>query len=223
MTDHKQFADRIEAAKLLALRLQEYHGRNPLILAIPRGAVPMAKVLADALGGELDVVLVHKFGAPYDPEFALGAVDESGWIYVAPYAHAYGIDSSQMRQEQDSQIQMLKKRRAQYTPYRPPIDPKGRIAIIVDDGIATGATMIAALHAVRARDPAELVCAVPVAAQDSLALIKPLANKVVCLNPSSHMGSVGAFYRNFTQVEDEDVIETLSRVGRGRTHHHGFS
>lgn len=212
-----QFADRIEAANLLAARLQEYRGRNPLVLAIPRGAVPMAKVIAESLDGELDVVLVHKFGAPYDPEFALGAVDEHGWTYVAPHAHAYGIDSPQLRQEQERQIEMLRKRREQYTPYRPPIDPNGRIAIVVDDGIATGATMIAALHAVRAKNPAELVCAIPVAAQDSLDVISPLADKVVCLNASRHMGSVGAFYRHFQQVEDAEAIEILSQAGRRNT------
>lgn len=217
MTYIDQFADRIEAAELLAMRLQEYRGRNPLILAIPRGAVPMAKVIADNLEGELDVVLVHKFGAPYDPEFALGAVDENGWIYVAPHAHVYGIDSPKMQQEQSRQVQMLTKRRDQYTPYRPPIDPKGRIAIIVDDGIATGATMIAALHAVRAREPAELICAVPIAASDSLDTIRPLADKIVCINASAHMGSVGAFYRHFQQVEDEEVIEILSHASRGKT------
>lgn len=223
MIYHDQFADRIEAGKLLANRLEEYRGRNPLVLAIPRGAVPMAKVIADSIEGELDVVLVHKFGAPYDPEFALGAVDEHGWAYVAPHARVYGIDSHQMQEEKAQQVQMLRKRREQYTPYRSPIDPKGRVAIIVDDGIATGATMIAALHAVRAREPAELICAIPVAAQDSLDVITPLADKVVCLNASTHMGSVGAFYRDFRQVEDEDVIAILSEAGRGKTQHHDLA
>lgn len=216
MTDRDQFVDRIEAAKLLAIRLKEYRGCNPLVLAIPRGAVPMAKVIADELEGELDVVLVHKFGAPYDPEFALGAVDENGWAYVAPHAQAYGVDSLQMQQEQTRQVQMLRKRRDQYTPYRPPIDPIGRVAIIVDDGIATGATMIAALHAVRAREPAELICAVPVAAMDSLDVIRTLADKIVCIHASAHMGSVGAFYRDFQQVADEHVIEILSHTSSGK-------
>ncbi|GAB3553574.1 phosphoribosyltransferase family protein [Noviherbaspirillum agri] len=216
MSFRHQFADRFEAAALLANRLKEYRGRNPLVLAIPRGAVPMAKVIADHLEGELDVVLVHKFGAPYDPEFALGAVDEHGWAYVGPHARAYGIDSDQLQEEESRQVQMLKERRGRYTPYRPPIAPKGRIAIVVDDGIATGATMIAALHAVRARGPAELVCAVPVAAQDSLDIIAPLADRIVCLNASENMGSVGAFYRDFRQVEDEEVIAALSDARRGQ-------
>lgn len=213
---HDQFEDRIQAATLLAERLEHYRGRNPLVLAIPRGAVPMGKVVADALGGELDVVLVHKFGAPYDPEFALGAVDETGWTYITPDAQRYGADSRYVAEEKQHQLEVLKRRRAQYTPCRPPIDPKGRIVIVVDDGIATGATMIAALHATRAREPAELVCAVPVAALDSLEYVKPLADKVVCLLPLTLMGSVGRYYRNFRQVEDEDVIDVLTQAGAGK-------
>ncbi|HJV84379.1 MAG TPA: phosphoribosyltransferase family protein [Noviherbaspirillum sp.] len=213
-----QFDDRVQAAKMLVQRLEKYRGRHPLVLAIPRGALPMAKVLADELDGELDVVLVHKFGAPYDPEFALGAVDETGWTYLTPDAEQYGASRSYVQEERQRQLEVLKQRRARYTPCRPPIDPKGRIVIVVDDGIATGATMIAALHATRAREPAELVCAVPVAALDSLEYVKPLADKVVCILPLIHMGSVGRYYRDFRQVEDEEVIRILSQAGAG-THH----
>ena len=212
------FDDRIQAAGLLAQRLEAYRGRHPLVLAIPRGALPMAKVLADRLAGELDVVLVHKFGAPYDPEFALGAVDETGWTYLTPDAGLYGASGEYVQEEKQRQLEVLKQRRAQYTPCRPPIDPKGRIVIVVDDGIATGATMIAALHATRARAPAELVCAVPVAPLDSLESVKPLADKVVCLLPLVHMGSVGRYYRDFRQVDDEEVIRILSQPGAGQRH-----
>lgn len=208
------YADRIEAGRLLAERLAEYRGRKPLVLAIPRGAVPMAKTIADILEGELDVVLVHKFSLPFDPEFALGAVDEHGWTHTMPYALACGADDAQIRQAQERQIQALKVRREQYTPWRPPVDPKARVAIVVDDGIATGATMIAALHAVRAREPAELICAVPVAARQSLAPIRLLADKVVCLQAPDDLMSVGGFYRDFSQVEDDDVIRILAQAGR---------
>lgn len=208
-----RFADRTQAGEMLASHLQEYHGRNPLVLAIPRGAVPMAKVIADRLDGELDVVLAHKFGAPFDPEYALGAVDETGWAYLTPYTEANEAGRSFIEEEKAAQIAMLRRRRVQYTPHRPPVDPKDRIVIVVDDGIATGATMVAALHAVRSREPAELVCAAPVGAAESVAMIKDVADKVVCPHPISDLTSIGRFYRDFRQVEDEEVIRILAEAG----------
>jgi predicted phosphoribosyltransferase len=206
-----QFESRIDAARRLAQALASYKGRNPLVLAIPRGAVEMGRVLADALEGELDVVLVRKLGAPYSAEFAVGAIDETGWAYVAGYARSAGADEAYLEREQRAQLELLRKRRAQYTPHRPPIDPKGRIAIVVDDGLATGATMIAALHAVRARQPGRLVCAVPVASPDSLELVRPHCDEVVCLEAPPEFFAVGQFYREFRQVEDEEVVELLAR------------
>lgn len=157
------FADRVEAAGRLAATLAGYRGKNPLILAIPRGAVQMGRVIADQLNGELDVVLVRKLRSPFSPEFAVGAIDETGWAYIAPHAREAGATDKYLKQEQHAQLEILKMRRTLYTPERLPTDAAGRIAIVVDDGLATGATMIAALHAVRARAPAKLVCAVPVA------------------------------------------------------------
>jgi predicted phosphoribosyltransferase len=206
-----QFESRIDAARRLAQALASYKGANPLVLAIPRGAVEMGRVLADELEGELDVVLVRKLGAPYSAEFAVGAIDETGWAYVADYARSAGADEAYLEREQRAQLELLRKRRAQYTPHRPPIDPKGRIAIVVDDGLATGATMIAALHAVRARQPERLVCAVPVAAPDSLELVRPYCDEVVCLEAPPGFFAVGQFYREFRQVEDDEVIELLAR------------
>lgn len=214
MKTFEQFADRIEAGEILARHLQEYRGRNPLILAIPRGAVPLAKVIAERLDGELDVVLAHKFGAPFDPEFALGAVDETGWTYLSPYAQEYAAGSNTIQEEKTRQVEKLRARRAQYTPHRPPVDPQDRIAIVVDDGIATGATMIAALHAIRSRKPAELICAAPVGALQSIDLIKPVADKVVCARAVSDLFSIGRFYRDFRQVEDEEVIDILAQAAR---------
>ena len=206
-----QFESRIDAARRLAQALANYKGRNPLVLAIPRGAVEMGRVLADELEGELDVVLVRKLGAPYSAEFAVGAIDETGRAYVADHARSAGADEAYLEREQRAQLELLRKRRAQYTPHRPPIDPKGRIAIIVDDGLATGATMIAALHAVRARQPGRLVCAVPVASPDSLELVRPYCDEVVCLEAPPEFFAVGQFYREFRQVEDDEVIELLAR------------
>jgi putative phosphoribosyl transferase len=204
-----RFDSRADAAERLAEALSHYRGKHPLVLAIPRGAVSMGRVLADRLGGELDVVLVRKLRAPFSPEFAVGSIDETGWAYISEHAASAGADEAYLELEKAAQLEMLRKRRAQYTPARPPIDPKGRVAIVVDDGLATGSTMIAALHAARAKAPARLVCAVPVAAADSLERVRPYADEVVCLAAPENFYAVGQFYRDFQQVEDEEVVALL--------------
>ena len=205
-----RFDSRADAAVQLAAALGHYRGRQPLVLAIPRGAVSMGRVLADRLGGELDVVLVRKLRAPFSPEFAVGAIDETGWAFVSEHAASAGADEAYLEREKAVQLETLRKRRAQYTPARAPIDPQGRTVIVVDDGLATGATMIAALHAARAKNPARLVCAVPVAAADSLEKVRPYADEVVCLAIPKDFYAVGQFYRDFRQVEDEEVVALLS-------------
>jgi len=203
------FNDRQDAARKLAVKLQQYKGKNPLILAIPRGAVPMAKVLAEELGGNFDVVLVRKLRAPYQPELAIGSIDESGWAYVASHATSTGATPEYIETEKKAQMETIRKRRNQYTPIRPPIDPAGRIVIVIDDGLATGATMISALHGLRARNPARLICAVPVAPPETLKKVANMADEVVCLYAPEYFMAVGQFYQNFSQVEDEEVIDIL--------------
>jgi len=205
------FKSRVDAAKRLAQALANYRGRNPLVLAIPRGAVEMGRVIADELGGELDVVLVRKLRSPSSPEFAVGSIDETGWSYVAPHAADAGADAAYLEEEKQRQLETLRERRVLYTPDRVAIDPKGRITIVVDDGLATGATMIAALHASRAKGPQLLVCAVPVAAADSLERVRPYADRMVCLQTPENFYAVGQFYEQFQQVEDEEVIALLNR------------
>ncbi len=203
------FQDREDAARQLANRLESFRGKKPLVLAIPRGAVPMGKTLARLLQGDFDVVLVRKLRAPYMPELAIGAIAESGWSTIAPYAAQVGADPEYIDQEKQRQLQTLQARRAAYSPMHSSIDPAGRVVIVVDDGLATGSTMIAALHSVRQRQPALLVCAVPVSSRSALEKVQSLADEVVCLHAPQDFDAVGQFYREFPQVEDDEVIACL--------------
>ena len=209
------FANRLTAARQLAAALSEYRGKHPLVLAIPRGAVPMAKIIAAELSGEMDVVLVRKLRAPGNPEFAIGSVDESGWVYLADYASQVGASDEYIRKEVATQLEAIRQRRAQYTPVREPIDPAGRVVIVIDDGLATGATMIAALHALKAKQPKELICAVPVAPPDTIEKVSAKADRVVCLSAPMNFSAVAQFYMDFPQVSDDEVIAALSASGDG--------
>ena len=203
------YRDREHAGECLASALSKWRGKSPLVLGIPRGAVPMASVVAARLGGELDVVLTRKLHAPGNPEFAIGAVDETGWTYLADYAEQTGATRNYIEREVATEIETMRRRRLQYTPATAPRDPSGRVVIVVDDGLATGATMIAALHSLRARHPQRLVCAVPVASQEALDKVAAYADEVVCLDVPDFFYAVGQFYRHFPQISDAEVVGLL--------------
>jgi predicted phosphoribosyltransferase len=207
------FLDRLDAARQLAARLHAYQGQHPLVLGIPRGAVPMARLIAEELGGDVDVVLVRKLRAPGNPEFAVGAIEESGWAFVAPHAREAGADEPYLEREKRVQMETIRRRRTEYTAHRARIEPAGRVVIVVDDGLATGSTMIAALHALRGQNVKKLVCAVPVAPPDTVERVAPYADETICLEMPLDFYAVGQFYREFRQVEDEEVIACLESAG----------
>jgi predicted phosphoribosyltransferase len=209
------FENREEAARILARRLENYRQQRPLVLAIPRGAVPMGKIVADALDGELDVVLVRKLRAPFNPELAIGSIDETGAVYLDPeLRHVW--DEPYLESEKKAQLATLQQRRHEYGLAGAPIDAAGRIAIVLDDGIATGSTMIAALRAVRARHPAKLIAATGVASPEALRLIRQEADEVVCLETPEILYAIGYHFRDFSQVSDDEVVATLREARRPR-------
>jgi predicted phosphoribosyltransferase len=199
---------------MLAGQLEKYRGKHPLVLAIPRGAVPMGKIIADALNGELDVVLVHKLRAPANPELAIGSIDETGSVYLDPDTRDLWGEPYLPR-EKASQLEMLRRRRQMYQPVAgSAVDAAGRVVIVVDDGIATGSTMVAALRAVRARRPARLIAATAVASAEALRLLGREADEVVCLETPAVLYAIGNHFHDFSQVSDEDVIATLREARR---------
>jgi len=207
------FDDRADAAGKLSQRLMRYRSEAPLILGIPRGGVPMARAIADALHADMDVVLVRKLGAPGNTEFAIGAIEEGGWWFVSPEAEKAGADAAYLERERSRQLDIIAARRARYSGHRPRMDPSGRTVILVDDGLATGATMLAALHAVRRQGAARVVCAVPVGPPDTLAEVARHADELVCLEAPAIFHSVGQYYRRFDQVEDDEVVRALDFEG----------
>jgi putative phosphoribosyl transferase len=203
-----RFRNREHAAELLGEKLTaSYKNKNPLVLGIPRGAVPMAKIIAQDLGGELDVILVHKLSHPDQPELAIGAIDEDGNAFVSEWASDLGPEF--LEAEKRRQLEVLRRRRAKYTPSRGSIDPRGRIVIVVDDGIATGSTMTAALRAVRAKRPKKLIGAVAVASTEAARAMLRECDEMVCLSIPAHFYAVGQFFDDFGQVTDEEVVLTL--------------
>lgn len=205
------FRDRREAGERLASALQHLRGApGLLVLGMARGGVPVAAEVAEALRAPLDVLVVRKIGSPWNPELALGAMTAWGEFLDADMVTRTGTTTEQLAQVIGREREELLRREALYRTGRPPEPPGGRMVIIVDDGLATGASAIAALRTIRAQHPARLVLAVPVAPPESLAAVRPHADEVVCLETPSPFWAVGAWYRHFGQTSDDEVRACLA-------------
>ena len=204
------FRNRAEAAKQLVHKLFEYRGLNPIILAIPRGAVPIGQILAQKLRGQLDVVLVHKIGAPGNPEFAIGAITEGGEIFLGEQADYFSISRDYIDKAAKEELRKLKARRKLYSPYAATTSCRDRIVILVDDGIATGETMLAAVKSIRGEKPNEIVVAAPVASPSAYAKLERVADRMAVIEVPPDLQSVGQFYIKFPQVTDEEVVQILA-------------
>jgi putative phosphoribosyl transferase len=207
------FQNRAEAGRLLAERLVAMQIADPLVLALPRGGVPVAAEIARALGAPLDVALVRKIGAPDQPELAVGAVadgDEPEIVLNERVVRELDLDEDYITRQAARELAAMEQRRREYAALRPVVGPEGRSAIVVDDGVATGMTMQAALRHVRRRKPARLIAAVPIASSEAATMLGREADEVVCLAVPRRFGSVGAFYRDFGQVSDEEVARLLA-------------
>lgn len=216
-TGGDRFEDRRAAGRALAAALGSKVGPEALILALPRGGVPVAFEAATALGAELDLLLVRKIGAPGHEELAIGAVVDGSpprAIMNERSMEAVRPSDAHVESERKRQIRELERRRAAYRGDRPPVEMRGRTVVIVDDGIATGSTARVALEAARAAGAARVVLAVPVAPPDTLEALKPLTDEIVCLSSPEPFYAVGAHYRDFDQTSDEEVVSLLEEARR---------
>jgi putative phosphoribosyl transferase len=216
------FRDRHEAGQLLAKELVTLRGRKDVIvLGVPRGGVVLAYEVARALGAPLDVYITRKIGAPQNPELAIGAVASDGTLVLDhDLIERIGVRDNYVQEETARQRQEIKRRMAAYRGSRPAMDLKGKTVILVDDGVATGATTLASLRAIRTSQPARLILAVPVGPEDTIRVLSAEADQVVCLYKPDLFWAVGAFYAVFDQTSDAEVIQLL-REPEDSTPRHG--
>jgi len=204
------FRDREDAAHQLAQRLKGRELHDPIVMAIPRGGVVTGAVLARELGADLDIVLSRKLRAPFQPELAIGAVSEDGQVYLnRGVQESLGLSPDDLDEERRDQLREITRRKKLFRDVRPKAPLAGRSVIVTDDGIATGATMIAALQVVKAEGARDIIVAVPVASPDRLAEVRRWCDEVVCLLAPKRFWAIGQFYGDFTQVEDEQVVTLL--------------
>jgi predicted phosphoribosyltransferase len=216
------FQDRIDAGRKLARALMGYKARHPVVLALPRGGVPVAAEVAAALDAPLDLVLVRKIGVPSQPELAMGAVtdgEEPAIVRNTEIIGMCGVSTREFEVICSRELAEIERRRKRYLGDRARTEVTGQVVVIVDDGIATGATTLAAINAVRSRKPKELVLAVPVAPRDTIEKLRAAVDAIVCLDTPQEFGAIGCFYRDFGQVDDEEVIAILKRFPASKELH----
>jgi putative phosphoribosyl transferase len=204
------FKDRTDAGRKLAAALAQYKDQQPVVLALPRGGVPVAAEVA----APLDLILVRKIGVPIQPELAMGAVVDGGAAIIVRnegIIQLAGVDEAKFKAICDSELAEIERRRQRYLGSRERVDVSGHTAIVIDDGVATGATTCAALRATRTRNPKKLVLAVPVAPTENLAGLRSEADEVICLEDHEFFVAIGAYYEDFDQVADEEVVSLLKR------------
>ncbi|MGE4072112.1 MAG: phosphoribosyltransferase [Lysobacterales bacterium] len=204
------FADRTAAAHLLARALDEYRGYRPLVLALPRGGVPIGQIVARELGGDLDMVQARKIGAPSNPELAIGAVAENGWRFVFDSTADMDISAAQIDALAERELALMRERRVAWVQGRVPPEVRGRLVLVVDDGIATGATMIAAIESLLPQKPERLICATPIASRDCLSRLREITHDLVYLAAPEDFRAVGQYYIDFRPVEDVEVKAMLA-------------
>ena len=214
------FRDRAEAGRKLATRLLKYKGDKVVVFALPRGGAPVAAPIATALDAPLDLVLVRKIGVAFQPELAMGAVADGGaplTVRNEDVIAMAGVSEEEFEAVRQRELEEIERRRRSYLGSRPRPEVKDCVAIVVDDGVATGATTRAALRAVRARGPKKLVLATPVAPPSVLDTLRSEADETICLEVHEDFGAIGFFYRDFRQISDEEVISILDRLGAKRS------
>jgi len=215
----RRFVDRQEAGRELARRLGTLNLPAPIVvLALPRGGVPVAAEVARALGAPLDLILVRKIGAPWEHELAVAAVVDVGKpeIVVDERTRAYGgVEMSSIEAQASKEWREIERRRAVYRQGRPPVPLEGTTTIVVDDGIATGTTVRAALRAVRRRHPARLILAVPVAPRETVQALQNEVDQIVCLEQPHPFHAIGLHYDDFHQLDDDEVIAAMDSVPPG--------
>lgn len=215
MTVIEPFADRIEAGRLLAEALVKKHFVDPVILALPRGGVPIAIEVARKIHAPIDIVLVRKIGVPFQPELALGAIvdgDDPEIFYNDDVIAMTRLTRANVAELAEEQLKEIERRKEVYLKGRARVDIAGRTAIVVDDGLATGATARVVLQLLRKKEPKLLVLAVPVAPADTLAALSAIADEIVCLAQPSPFYAIGVHYRRFGQLDDNDVISLLKEA-----------
>jgi putative phosphoribosyl transferase len=212
------FADRAEAGRRLAEKLARFKSEQPVVLALPRGGVPVGFEVARALDAPLDLILVRKIGAPFQPELAIGAVvdgDQAETVLNRDLVEEFRITQRYLERACARELEEIERRRCLYGAGCPRIEVRERTAIVVDDGIATGATMEAALHATRRAGPRRLVLAVPVAPPDTIERLRPQVDEIECLMTPGYLGAIGMFYADFSQLSDREVVALLERAAAG--------